>query len=199
MRKKNSKRENINLFFSAFLILAYIVCGYFFAQYANAQDNQLIKNIVIAAILVVFGLLVFYATRVGEGTPIKRFSIITLVLVVLPALYIVIAAILSVWPFVEVEKDDVPLIFYMAAVALGYGIPYTFLSGFETVREDEETTEEYEILEGGVEADLEEEDEEEPEEEPADEVVVEGIAAEEESEDDSGEEAETEEPAGEAE
>ena len=40
----------------------------------------------------------------------------------------------------------------LAAVALGYGIPYTFVSGFETAPEDAE--EAPEVLEGGVEADV---------------------------------------------
>ncbi len=183
MKKKNSKRENVNLFFSAFLMLAYIVCGYFFAQFAESLGGDIAKAAVTAAILVIFGLLVFYATRVGEGKAIKRFSIITLILLDLPTLYIILASIFSFFPLHE-QVAGAPIVAYMAALALGYGIPYTFLSGFETAAEDtqedpeqapedEETT----VLEGGVEADLEKE-EEEPEEETIDEIVVEGVAAE---------------------
>ncbi len=80
---------------------------------------------------------------------------------------------------------------FMAAIALGYGIPYTFISGFETVTEDElnaveEKAEETdEVLEGGVEADLKdaeaeaEQAEEAESEEFDDEIVVEGEASEE--------------------
>ena len=81
----------------------------------------------------------------------------------------------------------------MAAVALGYGIPYTFISGFETISEDElnktEETDSEEVLEGGIEADIQEAETEAEKEEPAeeekpvetetDEIVVEGAAAEE--------------------
>lgn len=193
MKKKNSKRENVNLFFSAFLILAYIICGYFFMQFANTQKDEVVKTLIIAAILVFFGLLVFYATRVGEGKPIKRFSVITLILMVLPALYIVLASVFSAMPLHD-QLTKSPIVFYMAAVALGYGVPYTFLSGFETAKEEaEEETEEYEVLEGGVEADLEQEDEAEEEEETVDEVVVEGVAADEEPAEDSEDEEKAEE------
>lgn len=199
MKKKNSKRENVNLFFSAFLMLAYIVCGYFFAQYANSQSGEL-KAAVTAIIFIIFGLLVFYATRVGEGKPVKRFSIITLILLDLPALYIIIASIFTVMPlhdfFVEGTTGAPTIVVYMAAVALGYGIPYTFLSGFETVPEDseeEDETEENTVLEGGVEADLEQEEEAPEAEESVDEVVVEGVAAEEDSEEETPAEEKAEE------
>ena len=187
MKKKISKRENVNLFFSAFLMLAYIVCGYFFAEFANSLGGETAKAAVTAAILAIFGLLVFYATRVGEGKAVKRFSIITLLLLDLPALYIILASIFSVIPLHE-QIAKAQIVAYMAAIALGYGIPYTFLSGFETVPEEaeEEVDEEEEapaVLEGGVEADLEEIAEEPAEEESVDEVVVEGVDAEEESAD----------------
>lgn len=198
MKKKNSKRENVNLFFSAFLMLAYIVCGYFFAQFANSLAGEVAKAAVTAVIFVVFGLLVFYATRVGEGIPIKRFSLITLILLDLPALYIILASIFTVIPLhdllVDGATNNPTIVVYLAAVALGYGIPYTFLSGFETVpeeKEEEDETEEKTVLEGGVEADLEQEEEAPAEEETVEEVVVEGIAA----EDDDEKEAPAEEKA----
>ena len=181
MKKKNSKRENVNLFFSAFLMLAYIVCGYFFAQFANTLGGDTAKAFVTAIIFVIFGLLVFYATRVGEGKAIKRFSLITLILLDIPALYIIIASIFAFMPL-HAQLAEAPVVTYMTAIALGYGIPYTFLSGFETAyeeNEEEETKEEEEpaVLEGGVEADIEQEEEAPAEEEPVDEVVVEGEAA----------------------
>lgn len=180
MKKKKTTRENVNLFFSAFLILAYIVCGYFFAQFAGSLGEPA-KSGVIAAILAIFGLLVFYATRVGEGKPIKRFSWITLVLLDLPALYIILALVFPVIPL-HAQLAENSIVAYMAAVAFGYAVPYTFLSGFETSYDEEpaqdepEAEEPEEVLEGGVEADLAE-DEEEPVEEPEDEVVVEGVNA----------------------
>lgn len=182
MKKKNSKRENVNLFFSAFLMLAYIVCGYFFAQFANTVGGGTAKALVTAIIFVVFGLLVFYATRVGEGKAIKRFSLVTLLLLDIPALYIILASIFTFMPL-HAQLAEAPIVAYMAAIALGYGIPYTFLSGFETVleeteEEEAEAEEEPTVLEGGVEADIEEEEEAPAEEEPVDEVVVEGEAAE---------------------
>lgn len=190
MKKKISKRDNVNLFFSAFLILAYVVCGYFFAQFAESLSESWQKAAVLAAIFVVFGLLVFYATRVGEGKAIKRFSVITLVLLDLPALYIILASVITVLPlhdfFTNSQTGSPSIVAFMAAIALGYGIPYTFLSGFETIPEDAEVESEAEpeeepaALEGGVEADLEKEEEEAVEEEPVDEIVVEGVAADEE-------------------
>ena len=182
MKKKNSKRENVNLFFSAFLMLAYIVCGYFFAQFANTVGGSTAKALVTAIIFAVFGLLVFYATRVGEGKAIKRFSLVTLIVLDIPAFLIILASIFSFMPL-HAQLAEAPIVTYLAAIALGYGIPYTFLSGFETdyeETEEEESEEEEEpaVLEGGVEADIEEEEEAPAEEEPVDEVVVEGEAAE---------------------
>ena len=60
--KKPDKRENINLFFSAFLILAFIVCAHFFTQFtANLEATAAtVVNILIYA---VFGLLVVYCLK----------------------------------------------------------------------------------------------------------------------------------------
>ena len=169
-------------------MLAYIICGYFFAQFANTIGGTVAKAAVTAIIFVVFGLLVFYATRVGEGKAIKRFSLVTLIVLDLPALLILIAFIFEPVPL-HAQITGAPIVAYMAAIALGYGIPYTFLSGFETVPEEVEEEEEKDeeenedeapaVLEGGVEADLEQEEEAPAEEEPVDEVVVEGEAADE--------------------
>ncbi len=192
MKKNNTSHEKVNLFFSAFLMIAYIICGYFFMSFAAAQQSELVKNIVMAVIFTVFGLLVFYATRVGERKIVKRFSIVTLLVLDIPALFIILAFIITGFPFHDaVASTGNGAMAFMAAIALGYGIPYTFISGFETVTEDElnaveEKAEETdEVLEGGVEADLKdaeaeaEQAEEAESEEFDDEIVVEGEASEE--------------------
>ena len=170
--KKPDKRETINLFFSAFLIL-FIVCAHFFTQFTANLDATL-ATVVNMLIYVVFGLLVFYATRVGDGKPVKRFSVVTLLVLVLPSLYILVASVAKFMPLNNIfagAAGSVSVITALAAVALGYGIPYTFVSGFEMAPEDaEETTE---VLEGGVEADVldaAEEKAEEAAEEAAEEV-----------------------------
>lgn len=161
MKKLNS-RETVNLFFSAFLIVAYIVCAHFFSQFA-ATLSATTGSIISIIINVVFGLLLFYATRVGEGKAIKRFSPVTLVVMVLPSLYIIIASLATGLPFHDVFASgdtSLTLVVTLACTVLGYGIPYTFLSGFEIADEneeeiiggaDEETTV---VLEGGIEADI---------------------------------------------
>ena len=168
--KKPDKRETINLFFSAFLILAFIVCAHFFTQFTANLDATL-ATVVNMLIYVVFGLLVFYATRVGDGKPVKRFSVVTLLVMVLPALYILIASVAKFMPLNNIfagTAGSVSVITALAAVALGYGIPYTFVSGFETAPEDAE--EAPEVLEGGVEADVLDAAEEKTAEETAGEV-----------------------------
>lgn len=179
MKKKNSARDNLNLFFSSFLIIAYIICGYFFVSFTESLNNSYVKSTVLVLILVVFGLLVFYATRVGEGKPVVRFSLVTLIVLDLPTLYILLAAIIPAFPLHDILAINAVMI-YMAGAALGYGIPYTFLSGFENVPEEaEEDFEEAEQpLEGGLQRELEEaqtatELSYEPETE---EIVVEGTA-----------------------
>jgi len=168
--KKPDKRETINLFFSAFLILAFIVCAHFFTQF-TANLDATFATVVNMLIYVVFGLLVFYATRVGDGKPVKRFSVVTLLVMVLPALYILIASVAKFMPLNNIfagTAGSVSVITALAAVALGYGIPYTFVSGFETAPED--AKEAPEVLEGGVEADVLDAAEEKPAEEAAGEV-----------------------------
>lgn len=152
--KKPDKRETINLFFSAFLIIAFIVCAHFFTQFTSTLDAT-VGSIVSIALYVVFGLLLFYATRVGDGKAIMRFSIVTLIVLVIPSLYIIIAAIAPGLPLHDVFAADnggLNVIVTLACVALGYGIPYTFLSGYEI--ENLDAVAGNEVLEGGVEADL---------------------------------------------
>ena len=95
--KKPDKKENVNLFFSAFLILAFIVCAHFFTQFTANLDATL-GTVINICIYAVFGLLVFYATRVGDGKPVKRFSLLTLLVMVLPSLYIMIASVAKFMP-----------------------------------------------------------------------------------------------------
>lgn len=84
-----------------------------------------------------------------------RFSIVTLIVLVIPSLYIIIAAIAPGLPLHDVFAADnggLNVIVTLACVALGYGIPYTFLSGYEI--ENPDAVAGNEVLEGGVEADL---------------------------------------------
>lgn len=165
------KRETINLVFSAFLITAFIICSYFFSSFANSFATPA-KELINAAVFVVFGLLVFYATRVGEGKARIRFSLLTLIIMVLPALYIIIASVAEGLPFHK-ELADTPIMMTLASVALGYGIPYTFVSGFELVTEEIIT--DMPAVEGGVAEDVEDaEVEAEETTEDEEEIVVEG-------------------------
>ncbi|MCH5297242.1 MAG: hypothetical protein J1E85_06190 [Ruminococcus sp.] len=182
--KKPNKKDNVNLFFSAFLVLAFIVCAHFFTQFTSTLTSN-VGTIIGVALYVVFGLLLFYATRVGDGKAVKRFSIVTLIVMVLPALYIIIASMATGLPFHDVFASDysgsVSLIVSLAGIALGYGIPYTFLSGFE-IESDDETAEEVSdssVLEGGIEADLLEDEAEESTE--SEEALDEEVSSEEES------------------
>lgn len=152
--KKPDKRETVNLFFSAFLIIAFIVCAHFFTQFTSTLDAT-VGSIVSIALYVVFGLLLFYATRVGDGKAIKRFSLVTLIVLVIPSLYIIIAAIAPGLPLHDIfaaNNGGLNVIVTLDCVALGYGVPYTFLSGFEV--EGSDVANENEVLEGGIEADI---------------------------------------------
>lgn len=181
--KKPNKKDNVNLFFSAFLVLAFVVCAHFFTQFTNTLTSN-VGAIITIALYVVFGLLLFYATRVGDGKAVKRFSLVTLIVMVLPALYIIISSMAAGLPLHDVFASDisgnVSLIVSLAGIVLGYGIPYTFLSGFEVADEDEEeAVSASPVLEGGIEADLLENDDEESAEN--EEVVDEEISSEEEN------------------
>lgn len=152
--KKPDKRETINLFFSAFLIIAFIVCAHFFTQFTKTLE-PVVGSIVSIALYVVFGLLLFYATRVGDGKAIVRFSLVTLLVLVVPSLYIIIAAVAPGLPLHDIfaaENGGLNVIVTLACVAFGYGIPYSFLSGYEV--ECSDVIEENSVLEGGVEADI---------------------------------------------
>ncbi|MCH5201637.1 MAG: hypothetical protein J1F17_00390 [Oscillospiraceae bacterium] len=138
MKNKNT----FNLVLSAFLIIAFVVCTYFFTTLNQTATVQGIINIIVT---VVFGLILFYATRVGEGKHVKRFSLATLILLDIPALYIVLTSLAPGLPLSSFFGES-QLAIYLAGIALGYGIPYTFFSGFELAAEDE--TEGF--IEGGI-------------------------------------------------
>lgn len=180
MKKKNSTRDNLNLFFSAFLVVAYIVCAYFFLSFATTLTG-IMQSVVVAAVFVVFGLLLFYATRVGDGKTVTRFSLITLILLDLPALYVILAGMIPALPLNAFLVAN-PGVIYMAAVALGYGVPYTFISGFETVYEEETEVMESVTEEADEEAHQQVEEEEDQETDSNQEVTVSGEALEEEDE-----------------
>ncbi|MCI7085824.1 hypothetical protein MR988_06930 [bacterium] len=149
-----NKRDTINLIFSAFLVIAYIICSYFFTSFASTMAFP-VKEILTAVVFAVFGLLVFYATRVGEGKAVRRFSLATLLILDLPALYIIVAAVAPGLPLHDVLNASLnPAVMTIASVALGYGIPYTFVSGFELVTEEIIT--DMPAVEGGVAQDVEE-------------------------------------------
>ena len=151
--KKPNKRDTLNLVFSAFLIVCFIVCSYFFLTMAASRPE--LAPYINTMVFVVFGLIIFYATRVGEGKPVKRFSLWTLVILVLPSLYAILANFMDKLPlhnqivYLE-ETTALPYspLFIMACIALGYGIPYTFLSGYELKdSEDEDDMFDIEIVE----------------------------------------------------
>ena len=138
----NKKKNDVwNLVFSAFLVTAFLICASFFIGMINDSFTQdsVKRTLLTALIFVLFGLLLFYATRVGDGRQVVRFSLSILVLMVLPALYVIIASAAAGWPFHDVISQRSELV-DIAAVILGYGIPYTFLSGYELDTSKKEDT-----------------------------------------------------------
>ncbi len=160
--KKKSKNELWNLVFSAFLVTAFMVCAYFFVGMINdaAGKDAVKRTLLLSVVFVLFGLMLFYATRVGDGKQVWRFSAATLVLMVLPALYVILASAISGMPFHEQIASRTEIV-QIAGVMLGYGIPYTFLSGYELDCSSEDAAPSEEISA--------EETAEEPAEEPDDE------------------------------
>ena len=99
-----------------------------------------------------------------------RFSPLTLIVLVLPTLLIILATLFEGMPLHKTFAPDgvtgLSVVTSLAAVALGYGLPYSFCSGFELETDDAaETAEDEEapaVLKGGIEEDLlDEEDSEE--------------------------------------
>ena len=149
--KKNNKKDTLNLIFSAFLIVGFIVCSYFFLTMSASKPE--IQPYINTLVFVVFGLIIFYATRVGEGKPVKRFSLWTLLILDIPALYAILAHFMNELPLhdqITYMENSTALsyspLFIMACIVLGYGIPYTFLSGFEMTSEDEDPHTEDELF-----------------------------------------------------
>lgn len=152
---KPNKKEAINLIFSAALIMLYIVCSYFYLTVAPTVGGA--EPYLNTLVFAVFGLVIFYATRVGEGKPVKRFSLATLLVLDIPALYVILAQLIPSLPLHTAIANlggttplDFSPLFILACVALGYGVPYTFLSGFEMTSEEaqpEVTEEETEVFE----------------------------------------------------
>ena len=132
--KKVSKQEKVNLLFSAVLIIAFVLCSYFFSTVAITLASPW-DNIVTKLIYVVFGLFLFYATRVGDGKLVFRFSLPSLIFVILPTLYIMVAQSVTALPF-NAQIASSSVITVLSAVAFGYGLPYTFVSGFELDNSD---------------------------------------------------------------
>lgn len=137
MNKK--QKSSVNLFFSAFLVVAYVVCAYFFDKLTTARvDSIRTQTLFQLAIYTVFGLILFYATRVGDGKQIVRFSLSALILMVLPSLYVLFCLFFpSALPFADILTASQNVVI-LSAIVLGYGLPYTFTSGFELEVEPEE-------------------------------------------------------------
>lgn len=130
MNKRN--KEALNMFFSAFMVVAYVICCYFIIQLSSTMTNVTLQTGVTIVLVIFFGVMLFYATRVGDGKQIVRFSPSVLILMVLPSLY-AICAFFAVGLPLHAQITENSVIMYLAAVTLGYGLPYTFTSGFEMV------------------------------------------------------------------
>ena len=139
MNNKN-KNDVLNLVFSAFLVIAFVICAYFFVGIIkdNFETSKTMGLLMTALVFAVFGGVLFYATRVGDGKQVWRFSPATLIIMVLPSLYIIIASIADGLPFHEKIASCSELV-YLAGVVLGYGIPYTILSGYELDTSEEDS------------------------------------------------------------
>ncbi|WP_407383536.1 hypothetical protein [Ruminococcus sp.] len=181
MKNTNTKRNKINIIFSSFLVIGYIICTYFFSALAS-QLSGTVGTLIQVLMLTVFGLLLFYATRVGEGKQVRRFSLAVLLLIDLPALYIILAALIPALPFHNAIAPQTAaslmgglgapsIILAMACIALGYGIPYTFFSGYEM--KEEEEADENAAVEGGLAEELAQTEDEEKAE-----IISEAVEAE---------------------
>lgn len=137
------KEARLNQFLSAFLVIAYVVCMYFISSWISTIPDYTLRLLTAAALYIVFGLLLFYATRVGEGKQIRRFSLSVLILMVLPGIYILLASLAPGMPWsTEIQSSSTLQI--LSYVMLGYGIPYTFVSGYERAVPETEAEQEQE-------------------------------------------------------
>lgn len=162
--KQPKKKDLGNLLFSAFLVTAFLVCAYFLIGLINNSftENEPLRRFLTAGLFSLFGLLLFYATRVGDGKQVWRFSPVTLIVMVLPALYIVLTSVISALPL-HTEIGSRTELLYLAGAALGYGIPYTFLSGYELDTTNSAPSEATEAEQESDEATAEQENSEAPE------------------------------------
>lgn len=147
---KKDKKSSLNLALSAFLVIAYVICAYFFMNMVSSIANATISNLLLALIFVVFGLILFYATRTGEGKQVRRFSLSVLLLMVVPGLYIVLAGIAPGLPLSDIVRGN-GFFFMLGSIVLGYGLPYCFFSGYEKVVSPEEDEQEEWTVESYVE------------------------------------------------
>lgn len=183
MKKNSTPSQKLNLFFSAFLVFAYTVCTYFIDSFSSAIANEAIAAALPLILFLVFGLFLFYATRVGDGAPVYRFSWAVLVFMVLPGLYVLLATLLDVLPLHDQLVTYGGNMAKVAVTSLGYGIPFMFVSGFELdngevlseIAETEEVEDETaeEIVDDTLETEETETEAEEVEAEAEEEVVEE--------------------------
>ncbi len=174
---KKESREKLNLFFSSFLVIGFIICTYFFMS-LTSKVSASVGNLISVVVFTLFGLIIFYATRVGEGVPVKRFSPIVLCVLDVPALFVIIATLAPAFPLHDALATQ-PTVMTFACIALGYGIPYTFLSGFELKEEIDEEAVKEAMVEGGIAqelASLEEEVSEETTEAVEDKEIADEVA-----------------------
>lgn len=159
------KKDVSGLVFSAFMITAFVICSYFFVGLIDGATalDETARLAIKLGLYAIFGLLLFYATRIGDGKQVKRFSLATLLLLDIPALYIILANFASGLPFAQ-QITSAGEMGILAAVALGYGIPYTFLAGYE-LQPDEQSADGDEEP-ASEEVSEEEEDEQETADEP---------------------------------
>lgn len=135
-KNKSTRKKNTGgLIFSAILVTAFLICSYFFMNMIDKVGQVWLRALLCIIVFVLFGLFLFYATRVGDGKQVIRFSPATLIIMDLPALYIILAALISQLPLSAEIVSCSPII-YLASIVLGYGIPYTFLSGYEIDNSD---------------------------------------------------------------
>lgn len=146
---KAKKKINTNQILSSFLVIAYVVCMFFIEQMVNNLENVYLRNVLTILMYVIFGLLLFYATRVGDGKQITRFSLSVLLLMVVPGLYIVLCIFFPTLPLAsQVLQSNVVTL--LGLVMLGYGIPYTFTSGYERMEEESVSVEDEEYIPGST-------------------------------------------------
>ncbi len=135
--KQNKRQSGFNMFLSVFLVIAYVVCMYFVNGMIQSMEAGTLQTLLNVILYVAFGALLFYATRVGEGKQVKRFSLSVLLLMVVPGLYIALSFFASGLPLSS-EITNSTALSILGLIMLGYGIPYTFVSGFEMLPEPKE-------------------------------------------------------------